>query len=67
MTQKPCYRSHILAIDGTLLGQLEVCLRASFERLVYPSGCNKKEISARRSIRDSSNEGQPTPYALVNV
>ena len=36
----------------------KICSRASFKRLVYPSGCNKEETSARRSLRDSSQEGQ---------
>ena len=37
-----------------------------FERLVYPSGCNEKETSARRALRDSSKEEQSSKKCSVS-
>ena len=45
----------------------KICIRNSFERLVCPSGRNKAETPARRSLRGTSKEEQQKVLRILSA
>ena len=60
--------NYILRLSGKSLSPYnKICIRNLFERsVVCPSGRNKAETSARKSLRDTAREGQSNKKCSVS-